>query len=66
MPGGSVATKRAHQLQQYSDGGLTRIGAEDALTKWRTARAQVADTMMSAELGLAAAEACLRRRGEGC
>jgi hypothetical protein len=54
----------ALQLQQYSDGGLTRLGAVDALAKWRTVRAQVADTRMSAELGLAAAEADLRRRDE--
>lgn len=54
----------AHQLQQYSDGGVTRLGAETALTKWRTVRAQVADTMMSTEPGLAAAEADLRKQAE--
>ncbi|MEV5629141.1 hypothetical protein [Micromonospora tulbaghiae] len=51
-------------LTEYSDGGLTRLGADHMLTRWQTARATYADLMMTAELGLAACEASLRRRGE--
>lgn len=28
----------AHQLQQYSDGGLTFVGALDCLNRWQTVR----------------------------
>lgn len=30
----------AHELQQYSDGGLTRTGAASVLRSWKTARSE--------------------------
>lgn len=51
-----------HQLQQYSDGGLTLVGARSALDRWQTVRAQYADITMRAELGVAACRAAQRRR----
>lgn len=53
-----------HQLQQYSDGGITQVGAATLLAKWRTARAQVADTRRATEQGLAYAQDRLRRLTE--
>lgn len=47
------------QLTEYSDGGLTKLGAADLLNTWQTARARYADIFMSAEMGLAACEAAI-------
>lgn len=50
-------------LTEYSDGGLTPLGAESALGQWQTIRARYADLRMSAELGMAAIQAA-RARGD--
>lgn len=52
-----------HRLVEYSDGGLTRRGAESQLETWQFARARYADEFMRAEMGLAAVQAELRERG---
>ncbi|RKR92753.1 hypothetical protein BDK92_7232 [Micromonospora pisi] len=51
----------AHQLVQYSDGGLTLYGAKESIDNWQTRRAAYADIFMNAELGVAAVQAGLRR-----
>jgi hypothetical protein len=33
-----TTAESTHRLQQFSDGGLTRIGAESAIQNWRTCR----------------------------
>jgi hypothetical protein len=50
------------RIQQVSDGGLTRLGAEDALNKWQTLRSRLADIGMRAEMGIAACQAKLREQ----
>ncbi|WP_290047940.1 hypothetical protein [Nocardia nova] len=35
----SIAPTRAQRLQQFSDGGLTRFGADNLLDRWQAARA---------------------------
>jgi hypothetical protein len=42
-------------------GGLTLLGAEEALSEWQTLRARFADLRMNAELGIATCEAQIRR-----
>ncbi|GGN39741.1 hypothetical protein FHR83_006650 [Actinoplanes campanulatus] len=46
-----------------SDGGLTLLGAENALDQWQTLRARIANIQMSVEMGIAACEAQLREQG---
>lgn len=48
-------------IEHASDGGLTRLGAEDVLANWQTIRGQIADIGMAAEMGIAACEAQIRR-----
>lgn len=60
---GLLPRDRAVQLlTEYSDGGLTRLGAADVLDNWQTTRAAYADIRMQAELGIAACEAAIRAR----
>jgi hypothetical protein len=49
------------RVVEFSDGGLTRFGAEGLLDNWQTTRARYADEFMRAEMALAALQA---RRGE--
>ncbi|WP_028479007.1 hypothetical protein [Nocardia sp. CNY236] len=42
----------AQRLQQFSDGGLTRRGAEDMLNRWQSARASYQSIFQAAEDGL--------------
>jgi hypothetical protein len=55
----------AQQLMEFSDGGLTRLGAEGLIDSWQTVRARYADGMMRAEMGLAAIESAMRRESGG-
>jgi hypothetical protein len=52
----------AHQLAQYSDGGLTLRGAGDLIDGWQGVRARYADLLMRTEMALAA---CQDRRRDG-
>lgn len=49
------------QLAEYSDGGLTKVGAADLVDGWQGVRARYADTLMQTEMALAACEAAIRR-----
>lgn len=49
------------RLVEYSDGGLTHLGAADTLVSWQTYRARMADLLVEVEMGIAACEAAIRR-----
>lgn len=53
------------RIQQVSDGGLTRLGAECVLDDWQNVRARLGDVLMQAEMGIAACEARLREQESG-
>lgn len=53
------------QLVEYSDGGLTRLGAERSLGEWQTIGARYGDIFMRTEMDLAAVESQLRRAAGG-